>query len=84
MKWLFSRFSILELSVLARSAATPGSMRRAASAKHPRLRGAGAGEGIVPGASGWVTVTLAPGQYELVCNLAGHYTAGMYTQLTVT
>ena len=46
--------------------------------------GAGAGEGIVPGASGWVTVTLAPGQYELVCNLAGHYTAGMYTQLTVT
>jgi len=38
----------------------------------------------VPGASGWVTVTLAPGQYELVCNLAGHYTAGMYAQLTVT
>jgi uncharacterized cupredoxin-like copper-binding protein len=31
--------------------------------------GAGAGRGIVPGASGWVTVTLAPGHYELVCNL---------------
>jgi len=46
--------------------------------------GAGAAEGIVPGASGWETVTLAPGQYELVCNTAGHYTAGMYTQLTVT
>lgn len=46
--------------------------------------GPGAGDGIAPGASGWVTVTLAPGQYELVCNLAGHYTAGMYTQLTVT
>ncbi|MEP7369076.1 MAG: hypothetical protein ABI662_05440 [Dermatophilaceae bacterium] len=46
--------------------------------------GAGAGEGIVPGASGWVTVTLAPGQYELVCNLAGHYSAGMYTRITVT
>ena len=46
--------------------------------------GAGAGEGIVPGASGWVTVTLAPGQYELVCNIAGHYSAGMYTPLTVT
>jgi len=45
--------------------------------------GSGAGEGIVPGASGWVTATLAPGQYELVCDLAGHYTAGMYTQLTV-
>jgi len=46
--------------------------------------GAGAGDGIVPGASGWVTVTLGPGQYELVCNLPRHYFAGMYTRLTVT
>lgn len=46
--------------------------------------GQGAGQGIVPGASSWMTITLAPGQYELVCNLPGHYTAGMYTQLTVT
>jgi uncharacterized cupredoxin-like copper-binding protein len=46
--------------------------------------GAGAGDGIVPGASGWVTVTLTPGQYELACNLPRHYSAGMYTQLTVT
>jgi uncharacterized cupredoxin-like copper-binding protein len=46
--------------------------------------GIGAGEGIVPRASSWVTVTLAPGRYELVCNLPGHYVSGMYTQLTVT
>lgn len=46
--------------------------------------GEGPGEGIRTGASGWVTLTLAPGQYELVCNLAGHYAAGMYTELTVT
>lgn len=46
--------------------------------------GAGAGDGIAPGASGWVTVTLAPGHYELVCNLPRHYGAGMYTQLDVT
>lgn len=45
--------------------------------------GAGAGDGIAPGASSWVTITLAPGRYELVCNLPGHYAAGMYTQLTV-
>ena len=45
--------------------------------------GAGAGEGIAPGRSSWVTLTLAPGRYELVCNLPGHYAAGMYTQLTV-
>ena len=46
--------------------------------------GKDAGEGVEPGASSWTTVTLAPGQYELVCNLAGHYSAGMYTLLTVT
>ncbi|HEY8752335.1 MAG TPA: sulfocyanin-like copper-binding protein [Arthrobacter sp.] len=44
----------------------------------------GAGQGILPGASGWVTLTLPPGRYELVCNLPGHYAAGMYTQLMVT
>ncbi len=46
--------------------------------------GAGTGDGIAPGSSGWVTLTLAPGRYELVCNLPGHYAAGMYAQLTVT
>jgi uncharacterized cupredoxin-like copper-binding protein len=46
--------------------------------------GEGAGEGITPGASGWVTATLAPGRYELVCNLPGHYAAGMYSELTVS
>jgi uncharacterized cupredoxin-like copper-binding protein len=44
----------------------------------------GTGEGIEPGASGRMTVTLAPGQYELVCNLMGHYVSGMYSKLTVT
>lgn len=46
--------------------------------------GEGAGKGIVPDASSWITVTLAPGQYELVCNLMGHYVSGMYSKLTVT
>lgn len=44
----------------------------------------GVGEGIVPGASSWVTLPLAPGRYEVVCNLPGHYAAGMYTEFTVT
>ncbi len=44
----------------------------------------GSGQGILPGASGWVTMTLAPGRYELVCNLPGHYAAGMYGQFTVS
>jgi len=49
-----------------------------------KTNGEGAGEGIVPGASGWMTITLAPGHYELVCNLAGHYRSGMFADLTVT
>jgi uncharacterized cupredoxin-like copper-binding protein len=46
--------------------------------------GAGASEGIAPGASSWVTLKLAPGRYEVVCNLPGHYAAGMYSELTVS
>ncbi len=45
---------------------------------------AGHGEGIVSGAVGWVTVTLAPGHYELVCNLENHYADGMRQELLVT
>lgn len=45
--------------------------------------GSGTGDGIRPGASGWVTVTLPRGRYELVCNLPGHYAAGMYAELDV-
>jgi uncharacterized cupredoxin-like copper-binding protein len=45
--------------------------------------GAGAGDGINPGAIGWATLDLAPGNYELLCNLPGHYGAGMYAFLAV-
>ena len=44
---------------------------------------AGTGDGILPGGAGWVTVRLAPGRYELVCNLPGHYAAGMVDELVV-
>jgi uncharacterized cupredoxin-like copper-binding protein len=43
----------------------------------------GAGEGIAPGSIGWVTLDLPAGRYELVCNLPGHYAAGMFTELDV-
>jgi uncharacterized cupredoxin-like copper-binding protein len=45
--------------------------------------GEAAGDGTAPGTFSWVTVDLLPGDYELVCNLAGHYAAGMYTRLHV-
>lgn len=46
--------------------------------------GAGTGDGIASGAVSWVSLTLKPGRYEMVCNLSGHYTAGMFTELDVT
>jgi uncharacterized cupredoxin-like copper-binding protein len=44
----------------------------------------GAGNGIAPGSTGWTTVTLKPGRYELVCDQPWHYAAGMFDVLTVT
>jgi uncharacterized cupredoxin-like copper-binding protein len=48
-----------------------------------RSCGEGKGDGINPGSVGWTSLQLAPGDYELVCNLPGHYAAGMYTTLHV-
>jgi uncharacterized cupredoxin-like copper-binding protein len=45
--------------------------------------GAGHGDGINPGQAGWITLTLQPGRYELLCNLPGHYAAGMYAEFDV-
>ncbi len=41
------------------------------------------GDGIAPGQWSWTTVNLPAGRYELLCNIAGHYGAGMYTELDV-
>jgi len=45
--------------------------------------GAGTGEGITSGTVGWTTLTLAPGRYELLCNLTNHYADGMNQELDV-
>jgi uncharacterized cupredoxin-like copper-binding protein len=41
-------------------------------------------EELDPGASGSLTLDLKPGTYVLLCNVPGHYTAGMWKTLTVT
>lgn len=45
--------------------------------------GKGAGDGIQSGAASWVTLHLAAGRYELICNIAGHYSMGMFTEFDV-
>jgi uncharacterized cupredoxin-like copper-binding protein len=57
-----------------------------AAAGTPRLKETGhMGEvaTLKPGASGKTTIKLAPGHYVLICNLPGHWTAGMHADLTV-
>ena len=39
---------------------------------------------IKPGVRKMITVVMKPGDYLLICNQAGHYLAGMRTNLTVT
>jgi len=46
--------------------------------------GVGAGEGIRAGTVSWITLTLAPGRYELICNLPNHYADGMHQEILVT
>ncbi|MDX6367422.1 MAG: hypothetical protein QOK30_2498 [Nocardioidaceae bacterium] len=43
----------------------------------------GKGTGIASGAVGWITLTLPPGRYELICNLKNHYGDGMHQELIV-
>jgi uncharacterized cupredoxin-like copper-binding protein len=40
-------------------------------------------EGAGPGHVGQMRLHLAPGRYELFCNMAGHFMAGMHADLVV-
>jgi uncharacterized cupredoxin-like copper-binding protein len=46
--------------------------------------GQGAGDGISPGSTSWVTIHLAPGTYELLCDEPWHYANGMFTTFVVS
>jgi uncharacterized cupredoxin-like copper-binding protein len=41
-------------------------------------------EGIEPGQDKTITMSLSPGRYVFVCNVALHYAKGMHTVVTVT
>ncbi len=49
-----------------------------------RTCGPSTGDGVAPRSAGWMTLTLRPGRYELLCNLPGHYAAGMFGELDVS
>jgi uncharacterized cupredoxin-like copper-binding protein len=43
----------------------------------------GSGGGLTSGTVGWLTVTLPPGRYELLCNLPNHYANAMWQEFDV-
>lgn len=49
-----------------------------------KLKTLGEVGGLKPGDSGTLKVKLSAGDYVLMCNHKGHYSAGMYTPFTVT
>jgi uncharacterized cupredoxin-like copper-binding protein len=49
-----------------------------------KLKSLGEVADLKPGDHGTLTAMLKPGAYELMCNVKGHYEAGMHTVLTVT
>jgi uncharacterized cupredoxin-like copper-binding protein len=59
-------------------------LERGSLGEASRSCGAGVGEGLRPGTTGWVTLDLAPGHYELLCNEPHHYARGMYAELVVS
>lgn len=39
---------------------------------------------VMPGHTGYLTLTLRPGRYVLACDLPGHYEAGQYADIRAT
>ncbi|WP_313532251.1 plastocyanin/azurin family copper-binding protein [Shinella sp.] len=58
------------------------------AAKHrideKQLKSLGEVSELKPGADGQLKAKLVPGAYLLLCNIKGHYEAGMHAMLTVT
>lgn len=49
-----------------------------------KLKSIGEVSDLKAGAHGKLVANLRPGTYELLCNVKGHYEAGMHTTLSVT
>jgi len=74
--WLFS----VPWFQVPKSQAAPNARARSRCRSRESC-GADAGDGVLAGATAWTTINLPPGRYELLCNIAGHYGAGMYAEL---
>ena len=58
--------------------------QRSSSGEASTSCGRGPGNGISPGTRSWMTVKLAPGRYELLCDEPWHYANGIFAEFTVS
>ncbi len=70
--------------VVLRTDATPQSLQVESDGKAVETGHEGEVEDVAPGTSKTLTLNLAPGNYVLICNIPGHYQAGMHAAFTVT
>jgi uncharacterized cupredoxin-like copper-binding protein len=75
---------VLHEFILVRSSASPGSLPApGGSVDEKKLRVIGEIPDVAPGESKAKTFNLKPGSYVYICNVPGHYSAGMNGALTV-
>ena len=72
-----------ELIMVRSSRSRPPLRRDGLTVDEEALHEVGAVEGLDPHGVGRVLLHLAPGRYELFCNMAGHFMAGMQAELVV-
>jgi uncharacterized cupredoxin-like copper-binding protein len=72
-----------ELIMVRSRGSQPPLRRDGLTVDEEALHEVGAVEGVHPDGVGRVRLHLAPGRYELFCNMAGHFMAGMHGELVV-
>ena len=72
-----------ELIMVRSSSSQPQLRRDGLTVDEEALQEVGAAEGVHPHGVQRVRLRLAPGRYELFCNMAGHFMAGMHGELVV-
>jgi uncharacterized cupredoxin-like copper-binding protein len=69
--------------VVLKTTKAAAALGKAGTSRLPETGHVGEVATLKPGASGKTTINLKPGHYVLICNLPGHWTAGMREDLTV-
>ena len=72
-----------ELIMVRASRSQPPLRRDGLTVDEEALHEVGAVEGVDPHGVRRVLLHLAPGRYEVFCNMAGHFMAGMHGELVV-